>query len=323
MVHPLLRTAMQPNELFNKNQKKIQIRVDDLIPFERLNAFEQDQDLIEYLRLRTYHLELRSNIREMRVGKTLLPIIRKENEKTVLPPRSTGLLAEEIYQLPPSQILIESGDHMVIQSEAGQIPNLLSEIGRLREITFRAVGEGTGKPLDLDRFDASYVHIFIWNREKREVVCAYRLGKTDEIMRKHGMRGLYTSTLFHYKQDFFECLGPALELGRSFVRLEYQKSYTPLLLLWKGIARFIVDNPRYKTLFGPVSITREYQALSKQLMINYLKVNRYRTDLAGFIRPRRPHRLKTVQKMGHRRHRTHMLKDDSDNISDLISCIEE
>lgn len=322
MVHPLLRTAMLPNELLNKGRKNIQVRVGDLIPYEKFQAFERDADMTEYLRIRTYLLELRSPRTDRWDIKTFLPILKNKVEQTIIPPRNPCRMAEEIHQLPPSQTLLENGDHLVIQAEADQIPRVLIEIGRLRETTFRIVGEGTGKAVDLDRFDASYTHLFIWNRAKREVVGAYRLGRTDELMKQQGIRGLYTNTLFRYEPGFLERLGPALELGRSFIRPEYQKSYAPLLLLWKGIARFIVDNPHYKTVFGPVSITDEYQAVSKQLMVGFLKANRYRTDLAKLVQPKKPLRSKSLKGLDIEAV-VRMLKDDVGNISELISCIEE
>jgi len=209
----------------------------------------------------------------------------------------------------------------VIQATTDQIPHILLEIGRLREMTFRAVGEGTGKAVDIDRFDHSYTHLFIWNREKKEVVGAYRLGKTDEIIRQQGVRGLYTSTLFCYKPGFFEHLGPALEMGRSFIRPEYQKSFTPLLLLWKGIGRFVVENPQYKTLFGPVSISDEYQALSRQFLVSYLKMSRYRSDMASLVKPRKPLHAKQLRGWDIDA-AVRLLKDDVENISELISCVE-
>jgi putative hemolysin len=175
--------------------------------------------------------------------------------------------------------------------------------------------------VDLDRFDHSYIHLFIWNREKNEVVGSYRLGRTDEIVGQQGVRGLYTSTLFLYKRGFLDKLGPALELGRSFIRLEYQKSYNPLLLLWKGIGRFIIDNPQYKTLFGPVSITDEYQALSKQLMVSYLKLARFRDDMAGFVRARKPLRPKPLKGWDIDA-AVRLLKDDVDTVSELVSSVE-
>ena len=321
MVHPLLRTAMLPNELLNKGRKNIQVRVGDLIPFDKLKSLKQDTLIMEYLRFRTYILEHRQTFQAV-PSVTMFPVrkMRKAGQ-SLMNPQNPDVLAEEIRSLPPSQTLVESSDSIVIQAMGDQVPRVLLEIGRLREITFRAVGEGTGKPVDLDRFDHTYTHLFIWNKMKKEVVGAYRLGRTDELTRQHGIRGIYTSTLFRYKKEFLEHLGPALELGRSFIRPEYQKSYGPLLLLWKGIGRFIVENPYYKTLFGPVSITNEYQAMSKHLMVGFLKRTRYRPDMAEFVRARRPLRSRpskiwdidaAVRSMG----------DDVDAISEMISSIE-
>ncbi|HTP06210.1 MAG TPA: GNAT family N-acyltransferase [Nitrospirota bacterium] len=321
MVHPLLRTAMLPNELLNKGRKNIRVRIGDLIPFDKLKSLKQDTLIMEYLRFRTYVLEHRQTFQAV-PSVTMFPVrkMRKAGQ-SLMNPQNPDVLAEEIRSLPPSQTLVESSDSIVIQAMGDQVPRVLLEIGRLREITFRAVGEGTGKPVDLDRFDHTYTHLFIWNKMKKEVVGAYRLGRTDELTRQHGIRGIYTSTLFRYKKEFLEHLGPALELGRSFIRPEYQKSYGPLLLLWKGIGRFIVENPYYKTLFGPVSITNEYQAMSKHLMVGFLKRTRYRPDMAEFVRARRPLRSKpskiwdidaAVRSMG----------DDVDAISEMISSIE-
>ncbi|HEX9021795.1 MAG TPA: GNAT family N-acyltransferase [Nitrospirota bacterium] len=322
MLHPLLRTAMLPNELFNKNRKTIQVHAGDLIPFEKLTVFAgQDEAMTDYLRLRTYVLSFRdSRVPPSGFSAFIQKTKQKINEE-VLPPRNPDVMAEEIRGLRPTHVLVENNEHIVVCATAGQIPHILLEIGRLREATFRVVGEGTGRAADLDRFDRSYIHLFIWNREKNEVVGAYRLGKTDEIMMQRGARGLYTNTLFRYKPGFFEHLGPALELGRSFVRLEYQKSYAPLLLLWKGIGRFIVDNPQYKTLFGPVSITDEYHAVSKQLMVSYLTMTKYRNDLAEFVKARKPLHPKPLKGWDVDA-AVRLLKDDVESISELIACVE-
>src|SRR5690606_39210182 len=120
-----------------------------------------------------------------------------------------------------------------------QIPNVMREIGRLREITFRATDEGTGKSIDVDEFDEYYQHLFVWNKEKAEIVGAYRLGRTDNIIKRFGKKGLYTTTLFNIKSSFFDEINPALEMGRSFVRIEYQRSFSPLLMLWRGIGHYV------------------------------------------------------------------------------------
>ncbi len=321
MVHPLLRTAMLPKEFFNKDRKKIQVRVGDLLPFAKLQAFDRDDDMTAYLRLRTYILEYRGNKTEAPGIAAFMRKARHETYGAIMPPQNPDVMADEIRRLPMSQTLVVNNEHAVIQATTDQIPHILLELGRLREITFRVVGEGTGKAVDIDRFDHSYTHLFIWNWEKKEIVGAYRLGRTDEIIRRMGVRGLYTSTLFNYKPGFFEQLGPALEMGRSFIRLEYQKSFTPLLLLWKGIGRFVVENPQYKTLFGPVSISDEYQALSRQFLVGYLKRTSYRSDMAGFVKPKKPLSAKTLKGWDIDAV-VRLLKDDVENISELISCVE-
>ncbi len=170
-------------------------------------------------------------------------------------------------------------DFSVLLAKAREIPNVLHEIGRLREVTFRQVGEGTGKPIDLDRFDDHYWHLFVWNRHANEVAGAYRLGPSDEILARFGPKGFYTSQLFQWKRTFLDRISPALELGRSFVRPEYQKTYAPLLLLWKGIGQFLIRNPQYKLLFGPVSISNGYTAASRQLMVKFLSAYRQSPEL--------------------------------------------
>jgi hypothetical protein len=168
----------------------------------------------------------------------------------------------------------------------------LQEIGRLREVTFRAVGEGTGKSSDLDMFDSHYLHLFIWNTETAELVGAYRMGLADEILARHGKRGLYTNSLFRYRSQVLRHMNPAIELGRSFVRAEYQKSFSPLMLLWRGVGQFVVRNPRYAVLFGAVSISNRYAQLSRELMVDFLRLHRIDSTLARYVKPRRPFRTR-------------------------------
>jgi len=196
------------------------------------------------------------------------------------------LLVAEVAALPADAELVRSDEFSVFVVRATQIPHLLGEIGRSREEAFRRVGEGTGKETDLDWFDRHYFHLFLWNRRDNRLAGAYRMALAHEVLLELGVRGLYTNTLFHYRQEFFERLGPALELGRSFICPAYQKSYSPLLLLWKGIARFVQQHPEAAVLFGAVSISREYQAASRSLIASYLS-DRLLSDLAPFVRPRK------------------------------------
>ena len=203
-------------------------------------------------------------------------------------PRAT--LQAEIDALPPDQRLVDRGRFHVYCARAGQIPWALQEIGRLRELTFRAVGEGTGRCSDIDLFDAFYLHLFVWDAHAASIAGAYRLGLVDEILARHGKRGLYTHSLFKYRTRMLDSLSPAIELGRSFVRAEYQRSFAPLLLLWAGIGRFVERSPQYAVLFGPVSISARYAPASRRLMVEYLSAHSADTRLAREVRPRRPFR---------------------------------
>jgi putative hemolysin len=199
-------------------------------------------------------------------------------------------LEAEIAALPPDRRLVEHGRFHVYCAGAADVPWALQEIGRLRELTFRAVGEGTGRSEDIDLYDAFYRHLFLWDAEAGAIVGAYRLGLVDEILARHGKRGLYTYSLFRYRSRMLHSLSPGIELGRSFVRAEYQRSFAPLLLLWAGIGRFIERAPQYAVLFGAVSISARYAPASRRLIVDYLSAHRADPRLAGEVRPRRPFR---------------------------------
>lgn len=321
MVHPRLRTGMLPRELLNKRNKTIEVRIGNLIPFKRLSEFDDDKAMMDYLRMRTYHLRRRKEEPKPIFRKAIFPIrMVKPEQVEVAPPVDSALLKTDIAKLPPSQLLVESGDFQVFFAEAEQIPNILREIGRLRELTFRGVGEGTGQAIDLDRFDDYYIHVFVWNKSKSEIVGAYRLGKSDEIVRRLGIKGLYTSTLFRYRKQLLQKIGPALEMGRSFVRPEYQKNFSPLMLLWKGIALYIADHPQYKILFGPVSVNNDYQSSSRQLLISFLKMNNFEPELAKLVKARKPPLTNPFHAWQLRRQQA--VVNDLDEIDALISDLE-
>jgi hypothetical protein len=192
--------------------------------------------------------------------------------------------------MPRERQLAESGSLSVWLTSQAATPTVVEEIGRLRETTFRNAGEGTGRATDLDRFDSYYLHLFVWNDRAGHVVAAYRLASTEEILARMGPDGLYTSTLFRLGSEFIRLTNPALELGRSFVRQEYQRDFAPLMLLWKGIGCVVASRPSHARLFGAVSISREYAALSRQLLVTFLEAFRLRAQRAGMVKPRRPPR---------------------------------
>jgi len=198
-------------------------------------------------------------------------------------------LQAEIANLQRRGPLASQGRLDVFLAAAWEIPAILHEIGRLREITFRAVGEGTGREIDLDRFDASYLQLFLWDREAGCVAGGYRLGCTDVLLASGGPDALYTSTLFRFEQPFLDFLKPALELGRSFVTPEYQKSIHPLGLLWRGIGRFVAERPRYARLFGPVSISSDYTSRSMDLIVRFLRESRQDERISRWVHPLHPY----------------------------------
>jgi len=291
LLHPALRTLMLPREFANKQGATVEARIGSPTPYERLARLagadnDPDGRIMRYLRLRT--ALLRDRPHKPRRLPLFFPKQAATRQEALFPAVHPDLLADEIAALPASAILHQTGEFAVIEAKAEQIPLALGEIGRLRELTFRRVGEGTGKACDLDRFDPFYRHLFLWNIEKREIAGAYRIGRTDELLADQGKAGLYTSTLFTLRTAFFRQIDPALEMGRSFIRPEYQKSYAPLLLLWKGLAQMVVREPRYRILFGPVSISSEYKHASRRLMAGYFEGNASHPALARHVRPKTP-----------------------------------
>jgi putative hemolysin len=264
-VHPLLRTALLARETLNARGHQLTVRLGAPISLRSradvtINADAATQvirDAVEQLKQRT--------------------------PAPLAVPGHAGEVAANIARLPPTSCLVESGTFQVFCAEAQQIPSALREIGRLREATYRAVGEGTGRDLDLDAFDDRYLHLFSWDRGRQQIVGAYRVGRTDRIVATEGVGGLYTRTLFRYDSRLIARLPPALELGRSFVRAEYQRNYSALLLLWKGIGQFVVRHPEYRILFGPVSISSRYSDHSHRLLMAFLLQNHLDRDLARLV----------------------------------------
>ncbi len=290
MIHPKLRTAFHLQEFLKQEGKTVEVRVGSAVPADALSAIGDDREAMEYLRWRTYLLARRRKA-ETSWPMTLRSKLASKIQEPLAAPIHEDLLAREIDSLSGERCLAENADFSVHLGTAREIPQLLLEIGRLRELTFRRAGEGTGKSRDLDSFDDYYWHMLLWNKAKRELVGAYRAGNTAEIIAERGVAGLYTSTLFRYDERLFQELGPALELGRSFVRPEYQRQYAPLLLLWKGIARLIAIRPEIPVLFGAVSISNDYNQSSREMIYRFFQSRMEDDALAGLVEPRNPFRL--------------------------------
>lgn len=320
MVHPLLRTVMLPSELLNKRNHVFKVRVGHPLPHPRLKSFPDDAEMTAYLRWRTYLLGHRKDLGKAPGRWAGLIKAAHRGAPSVLAQPEGNDMEREIQHLPPEQILIESGDESVILAKAQQVPQVMHEIGRLREVAFRSVGEGTGREIDLDQFDSYYDHLFVWRKSQRQIVGAYRLGLTDPILNKYGKKGLYTSTLFDFQDGFFSRIGSALELGRSFVRLECQGAINALPLLWRGIGRFILGNPQCKILFGPVSISKSYHPISRNMMVTYLRQNHLTQEISHLLKPKAPFKPSRI----HPRNPVPVCFDvkNVEELSELISEIE-
>jgi putative hemolysin len=268
-VHERLRTLLLGRELLNHRDRPVAIRLG-----RPLSTAAIAEDAITATARFRLEVEALAEPFEPERGPACEPLAAWP---------SAHALASEVQALEAEALLMRSGRFDVYCAGRSSLPLVLQEIGRLRELSFRAVGEGTGNATDLDNFDDHYLHLFVWNRETREVVGAYRLGLIDEIVARHGIEGLYTSTLFRYDGCLVARLSPAIELGRSFVRAEYQRSSNALLLLWKGIARFVARSRKYRVLFGPVSISSRYGETSQQLLKTFLAQNFYDRDLATLV----------------------------------------
>ena len=208
--------------------------------------------------------------------------------ETLIPPICSAQLCVEINHLDEQSLLMLRGDFEVYFAQAHQVPNVLLEIGRLREMTFRSVGEGTGKALDIDEFDNYYFNLFIWDRKNKKIVGGYRMGMGEEIFQKNGIENFYVNSLFEIKEAFFPTLKKSIELGRSYIVPEYQKGYLPFFLLWQGILTVLIKNPNYQYLIGPVSISKYYSGVSKSMIVEFVKRYFFDKKNAAHFSPRTP-----------------------------------
>ncbi len=279
-IHPLLRNARLPGEIFNKQNKSIKMSIGRAVSPSEISEFPTLKDLGLNLRSRCYAME--ANI--CHAESLTIP----ENTVPIALPKNRRAMQKEINALTPDKHLFTTGHFSCYLTDSQSIPLMMHELGRRREEAFRAVGEGTGKPLDVDHYDDYYKHLILWDRQKTRLVGAYRLGFAGEILKSHGIKGLYTNTLFNYDKEFHKVIDKSMELGRSFVVLDYQKEAFPLMLLIKGLFYSVLNNPEIEYLLGPVSISSWYPKFYRSLMVYYLKKEHSVKELEKLITPRNP-----------------------------------
>lgn len=289
----ILRTAKLPSEMLSQKKRKIKVRIGNPISVEDQNVNPNLEAFTAFLRRKTFML---ANSFEKKGS--LFDTIPKSLKIPKLPKKIASqanleIMDEEIETCRRlDKRLLESKNYEVFLAKKEIIPNILIEIGRLREITFREVGEGSNNSLDLDSFDDYYYHLFLWDNAAKKIAGAYRMGMGAEIFKKYGINGFYLQDLFRFESELFDMMSKSIEMGRAFVIKEYQLRPMPLFLLWKGIVHCTLRFPEHKFLIGGVSISNKFSNFSKSLMIEFMKSNYYDPYVAQYIRPKKEFKVK-------------------------------
>ena len=286
-----LRTAKLPSELLTQKDRVIKVRVGKPISVAEQNEHKTIEEYSEFLRKKTYMLANSFNEESKLLTVPNLKI--PKSPKKIATPANQEKMVEEVTKLRETDCrLLQSKNYEVFFTKADKIPNILHEIGRLREITFREVGEGTNESIDLDKYDNYYYHMFLWDDETKQIAGAYRMGLGSEIFPKYGMAGFYLNDLFRFESELHEMMQNSIEMGRAFIIKEYQQKPMPLFLLWRGIIHTTLRYPEHKFLLGGVSISNQFTDFSKSLMIEFMKSNYYDPYIAQYVHPKKEFKVK-------------------------------
>ena len=290
-ISDTLRTAKLPSEVMSQKGRVIRVRIGKPISVKDQDGYKEIPAFYEFIRRKTYMLANPFEKAHRLISTSNIKI--KKSVKKITAQRNTSLFVKEVAALRENNgRLLESKNYEVFFANAKDIPNLIHEIGRLREITFRAVGEGTNKEVDLDKFDNYYHHLLLWDAVAEKLVGAYRMGLGKEIYKTYGIKGFYINTLFRIEPELHQMMEDTIEMGRAFIIGEYQQKPMPLFLLWKGIVHVTLRYPEYKYLMGGVSISNQFSDFSKSLMIEFMKSHYYDPYIAQYIRPKKEYKVK-------------------------------
>jgi putative hemolysin len=290
-LNETLRTAKLPSELLTQKNRVIKVRIGKPISVNEQNEITNISEYGNFLRKKTYML---SNAYEDEPLFRTTSLLKTNKEpKQIAKSGNHDKILEEVASLKESDCrLLESKNYEVYLVTADKIPNILHEIGRLREITFREVGEGTNESLDLDKYDKYYHHMFLWDVEAQQIAGAYRMGLGSQIFASHGIDGFYLQELFRFEPELYDMMSQSIEMGRAFVISQYQQKPMPLFLLWKGIMHTTLRYPEHKFLIGGVSISNQFSEFSKSLMIEFMKSHYYDPYVAQYVRPKKEYKVK-------------------------------
>jgi putative hemolysin len=286
-----LRTAKLPSELFTQKHRVIKVRVGKPISVAEQNDHGTIEEYSEFLRKKTYMLA--NSFNEDHKLLTVPNLKSPKSPKKIVTPANQEKMVEEVANLRKTDCrFFQSKNYEVFFAEAKSIPNVLHEIGRLREITFREIGEGTNESIDLDKYDTYYRHMFLWDETSKKVAGAYRMGLGSEIFPVYGMEGFYLNDLFRFESELHDMMKSSIEMGRAFIVKEYQQKPMPLFLLWRGIIHTTLRYPEHKFLLGGVSISNQFTDFSKSLMIEFMKSNYYDPYIAQYVHPKKEFKVK-------------------------------
>lgn len=292
-ISDTFRTAKLPSEVLTQKRRVIKVRIGKPISVADQKEHVSLEDFSSFLRKKTYML---SNVFENKskildnISSTLKA---PKTPKNIVTPVDSSIMLKEVEALKASDSrLLESKNYEVFLAQAENAPNILKEIGRLREITFREVGEGTNEATDLDQFDQYYHHMFLWDSERNILAGAYRMGLGSQIFEKYGIDGFYLQDLFRFEPELYKMMSQSIEMGRAFIIKEYQQKPMPLFLLWKGIVHITLRFPEHKFLIGGVSISNQFSNFSKSLMIEFMKSHYYDPYIAQYVHPKKEFKVK-------------------------------
>ncbi|WP_224484003.1 GNAT family N-acyltransferase [Robertkochia aurantiaca] len=287
-----LRTAKLPSELLTQRHRVIKVRIGRPISVSAQQEYENLGEFTEFLRRKTYMLaNAFENTRFIPKVPTQIKLPRSPQQ--IIRPVDRDLMDQEVSLLrEQDKRLLESKNFEVFLTQAEHMPNILREIGRLREITFREVGEGTNRSIDLDKYDEYYHHLFLWDNIEKCIVGAYRMGLGQKIYDQYGIDGFYLKELFRFEPELYKMMSESIEMGRAFIVKEYQQKPMPLFLLWKGIVHTTLRFPEHKYLIGGVSISNQFSNFSKSLMIEFMKSHYWDPYVAQYVRPKKEFKVK-------------------------------
>lgn len=292
-ISDTFRTAKLPSEVLTQKRRIIKVRIGRPISVKDQQEYKELKDFSEFIRKKTYMLSKTFEEKPKILDNISSTLKVLKIPKRIVTPVKTEVMIEEIEELKEGDYrLLKSNNYEVYLAPASKLPNILREIGRLREITFREVGEGTNEAIDLDKFDTYYHHIFLWDTEKCIVAGAYRMGIGSKIFEKYGIDGFYLQDLFRFEPELYKMMSKSIELGRAFIIKEFQQKPMPLFLLWKGIIHSTLRFPEHKYLIGGVSISNQFSNFSKSLMIEFMKSHYYDPYVAQYVHPKKEFKVK-------------------------------